>query len=90
MAVHQHGLERKQEHRTKLVLEHSVDSKKHGDSPELHDKHVSQFATQEKNFTEERKRYVEDYHRARDLSDALERREKIEALTLDASPKRTK
>ena len=59
-------------------------------APGYDEKHVSQFAAQEKTFTEERKRYVGDYHRARDLSDALERREKIDALTLAASSKLTK
>jgi hypothetical protein len=88
--IHKALSERQQEERTKLVLQQAADAKKYGDSPELHGKHVSQFAAQEKTFTEERKRYVEDYHRARDLSDALERREKIDALTLAASSKLTK
>src|SRR5260370_22786553 len=88
--LHKALSERQQQERTSLILQQGAEAKKLGDSPELHEQHQNQFAMQEKKFAEERKQYVQDYHQARALADDLERREKIDDLTLDASPKRTK
>lgn len=87
--LHKALSERQQQERDALILQQGREAKASGNTPELLDAHKKQLDAQEKKFAQERDRYVDDYCSARDLADDIERREKIDALTRDLSPKRS-